>query len=95
MPLFVTSVIAAPPAMPCSASPATVVTLTASIISEGITYPAWCGSQRLTLEAPSMRVTLLLALVPLMFVRNERIGVSVIEFWNEAGVAPGTRLIKL
>ena len=42
-----------------------------------------------------MRVTLLFRFVPLTFVLNERAGVSRIEFWNLAGVAPGTRLTKL
>ena len=41
-----------------------------------------------------MRVTLLLRLVPLMFVLNERAGVSRIEFWKRAGVAPGTKFTK-
>ena len=42
-----------------------------------------------------MRVMLVCALPPLMWVLSARPGVSVIEFWNAAGVAPGTRLISV
>ncbi len=38
VPYLVTSVIAAPPAMPCSASKLSVETLTDSIVSAGATY---------------------------------------------------------
>ena len=95
VPDFVTTVIAAPPAMPCAASKLFVAMLTVSIVSAGATYPAWCGSQMLTLLAPSMRVLLLLRFVPLTLVRQRSgPGVSVCAFWNVAGVAPGTRLIS-
>ena len=47
------------------------------------------------LAAPSMRVTLLFRFVPLILVVSARLGVSVAEFWKPAGVAPGTRLIRL
>ena len=46
------------------------------------------------LAAPSIRVTLLLRFVPLMFVVSARPGVSVCAFWTIGGVAPGTRFMK-
>ena len=47
-----------------------------------------------TFVAPSMRVLLLLRLVPLTLVVSEREGEEPTEFWKAAGVAPGTRLIS-
>src|SRR5438876_11294075 len=91
VPDFVTTVTAAPAAMPWSASKLLVATLTISMVSAGLTYPTWWGSQMLTDTAPSTRKALLLGWVPFTKVRSERPGVSISEFWNCAGVAPGTR----
>ena len=94
MPDFVITLMAAPPALPSSASKAVVFTFTSAMVSDGATYALWCGSQMLTLTAPSVRVVFIFAAVPLMFVRSERPGVSVAEFCVPAGVAPGTRLMS-
>ena len=94
MPDLVTTVIAAPPAMPCSASKLLVEMFTVSIVSAGATYMMWCGSQMLTLVAPSVRVPLALRFWPLTLVDSDRAGVSVSAFWKPAGVAPGTRLMS-
>ncbi len=94
VPDFVMTVIAAPPAMPVSASKLLVATLTVSIVSAGCTYIAWCGSQTLTDTAPSSRVVLAFGCTPFTHVRSERPGVSISAFWNCTGVAPGTRFIS-
>ena len=64
VPDLVISVMAAPPAMPCSASKLLVLMFTVSMVSAGATYIAWCGSQRLTLVAPSDLVLLLFGFWP-------------------------------
>ena len=56
VPDLVMTVIAAPPAMPCSASKSLVEMFTVSIVSAGDTSIWWLGSQMLTLVAPSVRV---------------------------------------
>ena len=61
MPDLVMTVMAAPPAMPCSASKLLVLTLTVSTVSAGDTSIVWCGSQMFTLVAPSVLVPLLFA----------------------------------
>ncbi|PYQ21375.1 MAG: hypothetical protein DMF81_15670 [Acidobacteria bacterium] len=91
VPDLVTTVTAAPAAMPWSASKLLVATLTVSIVSADCTKPTWWGSQTFTDTAPSMRKALLLGCVPLTNVRRARPGVSISAFWNWAGVAPGTR----
>jgi hypothetical protein len=95
VPDLVTTAIAAPPAMPVSASKLFVTMLTVSIVSAEATMPAWWGSQMLMLAAPSMRVLLLFGLVPLTNVRSDRWGVDPVEFWKVPGVAPGTRFISV
>ena len=95
VPDLVATVTAAPPAMPCSASKDDVEMLTVSMDSTGGLYRVWWGSQMYTLMAPSTRVLLLLRLVPLTLVVSERWGEAPIEFWKAAGVAPGTRLMRL
>ena len=92
MPDLVITVIAAPPALPCSASKLAVLTLTVSTVSAGDTYMTWCGSQMLTFVAPSVFVALVLGFCPLTNVRSDRPGVSTSLFWKVAGVAPGIRL---
>src|SRR6478735_8110431 len=94
VPDLVTTAIAAPPAIPVSASKLLVTMLTLSIVSADATMPAWCGSQMLMLAAPSIRVLLLFGFVPLTNVRSDRWGVEPVEFWNAPGVAPGTRFIS-
>ena len=91
MPDLVMTVIAAPPAMPWSASKLLVAMLTVSIVSAGCTYIAWWGSQTFTDTAPSRRVVLAFGCTPFTQVRSERPGVSISAFWNCTGVAPGTR----
>src|SRR4029453_17564861 len=60
VPDLVMTVMAAPPAMPCSASKLLVEMFTVSTVSAGDTYILCEGSQMLTLVAPSVRVALLL-----------------------------------
>ena len=90
------TVIAAPPAIPCSASKLLVLTFTVSTVSAGETSIVWCGSQMFTLVAPSV-------FVPLLFrfktvdVRRQR-ATRRIDFavlLCGPGVAPGTRLISV
>src|SRR5437868_2181161 len=95
VPLLVITVIAAPPARPCSASKLLVEILTVSIDSAGGTYSEWCGSQVMTLVAPSIRVLFEFLAVPLILVVRLRFGVSVVAFWNREGIAPGTRSRRL
>jgi hypothetical protein len=92
VPDLVMTVIADPPAIPCSASKLFVDTLTVSIVSAGDTYMLCEGSQMFTLVAPSVRVALLLIAWPFTLVASDRAGVSVSAFWNCAGVVPGARL---
>src|SRR5258706_14346469 len=80
VPDLVITVIAAPPAMPCSASKLLVATFTVSIVSAGGMYAVWCGSHKKMLIAPSMRVTLLLRLTPFTLVDKARPGAAWIEF---------------
>ena len=89
------TVIAAPPAMPCSASKLLVLTFTVSIVSAGETYIVWCGSQMFTLVAPSVLVPFVFRSWPLTLVVSARPGVSTSLFCWRAGVAPGTRLISV
>ena len=84
VPDLVTTVIAAPPAMPCSASKLLVEMLTVSIVSAGEMFMLCDGSQMLTLVAPSVRVALLLIAWPLTLVASERDGVSVSAFCSAA-----------
>ena len=58
VPDLVTTVTAAPPAIPCSASKLLVEMLTVSIVSAGEMYMLWFGSQMFTFVAPSVRVEL-------------------------------------
>ncbi len=88
------TVMAAPPAMPCSASKLLVLTFTVSIVSAGETSMVWCGSQMFTLVAPSVFVPLLFRFRPLTFVLSARPGVSTSLFCMTPGVAPGTRLMS-
>src|SRR5690606_13403870 len=88
VPDLVTTAIAAPPAMPVSASKLLVTMLTVSIVSAEGTMPAWWGSQTLMLAAPSIRVLLLLRLTPFTLTLSDRCGVDPVEFWKAPGVAP-------
>src|SRR5918992_4396091 len=94
VPDLVMTVMAAPPAIPCSASNVAVDTLTVSIVSAGATYITWFGSQMLTLVAPSVRVALFVFAWPLTLVVIERAGVSVSALPNDIGIVPGTRLTR-
>src|SRR5688572_26426748 len=94
VPDLVMTVIAAPPAMPCSASKLLVETLTESTVSAGEMYMLWLGSQMLTLVAPSVRVALFVFAWPLTFVVIDRAGVSVSALPNDIGIVPGTRLMS-
>ena len=94
VPDLVTTVTAAPPAMPCSASKLLVEMLTVSIVSAGEMYMLWFGSQMFMFVAPSVRVELLVFAWPLTLVASERAGVSVSALPNAIGVVPGTRLIS-
>ena len=89
------TVMAAPPAMPCSASKLLVLTFTVSMVSAGETSIVWCGSQMFRLVAPSVFVPLLLRFIPFTFVDSARPGVSTSLFCILPGVAPGTRLISV
>ncbi len=92
VPAFVMTVMAAPPAMPCSASKLLVDTLTVSIVSAGEMYMLWFGSQMFMFVAPSVLVELFVFAWPLTLVASDRAGVSVSALPNAIGVVPGTRL---
>ena len=91
VPDLVVTVIAAPAAIPVSASMLPVVMLTDSIVSAGATYAVWCGIVTNTFIAPSVRVGLAFPLWPLTVMLSERCGVSVSAFWKTGGSEPGTR----
>src|SRR6185437_7822977 len=80
VPLFVTTLIAAPPASPCSASKSLVVTFTVSMDSAGGTYRLCAGSEPRILSAPSSRVLLLVFVVPLILVLRDRPGEPLTAF---------------
>ena len=86
------TVIAAPPALPCSASKLLVLTFTVSIVSAGETSIVWCGSQMFTLVAPSVLVPLLLRSRPLTLVRQRatrRVHFAVLHGAPASRPAPG------
>ena len=92
VPDLVTTVTAAPPAMPCSASKLLVEMSTVSTVSAGDTYIMWFGSQMFMFVAPSVRVELFVFACPLTLVAIDRPGVSVSALPNDIGIVPGTRL---
>src|SRR5438034_5250102 len=92
VPDLVTTVTAAPPAIPCSASKLLVDTSTVSTVSTGETYIRWFGSQMFMFVAPSVRVEFCVLAWPLTLVAIERPGVSVSALPNAIGVVPGARL---
>ena len=86
------TVMAAPPALPCSASKLLVLTFTVSIVSAGDTYIVWCGSQMFTLVAPSVLVPLVLRSMPLTLGRERapgRIDLAVLLAARAWRRAPG------
>ena len=86
-----TTVTAAPPALPCSASKLLVDTFTVSTVSAGEMYMLWFGSQMFMFVAPSVRVELTVFAWPLTLVASERAGVSVSALPKAIGEVPGTR----
>src|SRR5438067_12083427 len=64
VPLLVCTLMAAPPARPCSASKLLLTTLTVSIDSSDGTYATMCGSWMTVELAPSIRVLFELRLEP-------------------------------
>ena len=90
VPDLVVTVIAAPAAIPCSASMLPVVTVTVSIVSAGWMYSSWCCIATFTLRVPSVIVVLALPLCPLTVMASDRCGVSVSAFWSVGGSEPGT-----
>ena len=96
VPDLVTTVIAAPPAMPWSASKLLVETLTVSIVSAGLHVAHVVGQPDVhghrAVDAGRVGCS---AATPFTQVRSERPGVSISAFWNCAGVAPGTRFDQL
>ena len=77
VPDLVMTVIAAPPAIPCSAPKLLVEMLAVSIVSAGEMYMLWFGSQMFMFVAPSVWVELFVPAWPLTLVARDRAGVSV------------------
>ena len=90
MPLLICTLIAAPPASPCSASKLLVTTLTVSIDSSAGTYATTCGSHTLVELTPSMRVLLPWLLAPLTLNVSARDGFEGTECASAGGVKPGS-----
>ena len=83
-----TTVTAAPPAFPCSASKLLVEMFTVSTVSAGEMYMLWFGSQMFMFVAPSVRVVLFVFTWPLTLVASDRAGVSVSALPNAIGRRP-------
>src|SRR5438105_13451740 len=92
VPLLICTLVAAPPARPCSASKLLVTTLTVSMDSSAGTYAVTCGSQILVELIPSMRVLFDERLEPLTLKTSERDGLDGTECASAGGVKPGSVL---
>ena len=86
LPLFVCTLMAAPPESPCSASMLLVTTLTSWIDSSVRASETTCGSWSAAVLRPSMRVLFWSSLVPLTVNSRDRDGLVGIE-WELAGGA--------
>ena len=88
VPLLICTLMAEPPASPCSASKLLVTTLTVSIDSRAGTYAAMCGIPTYVEVTPSIRVLFAL-LAPLTLKTCARDGLEAIECASPGGVKPG------
>ena len=89
MPDFICTLVAAPPAIPCSALNAFVTTLTVSMAAEGGTYATFAGKYGYASCAPSMRVLLPWFESPFTFVLIARCGLPASELVSAVSPAPG------
>ena len=89
VPLLICTLIADPPASPCSASKLFVTTFTVSSDSSAGTYAATCGSQMFVVLTPSMRMLFELRLAPLTLNTSARDGFEGTECASAGGVKPG------
>src|SRR5712692_4489392 len=90
VPLLIWTLMAEPPASPCSASKLLVTTLTVSSDSSAGTYAATWGSQILVVLTPSIRMLLELRLAPLTLKTSARDGFDGTECASAGGVKPGS-----
>src|SRR5713226_7714319 len=90
VPLLVCTLIAAPPARPCSASKLLVTTFTVSMDSSDGTYATTCGSWMTVELAPSIRVLFELRLEPFTLKASAREGLVGTECAFTGGANPGS-----
>src|SRR2546426_9459762 len=88
VPLLVWTLMAAPPARPCSASKLLVTTFTVSMDSSEGTYATICGSWITVELAPSMRVLFELRPEPLTLNASAREGLVGTEWALAGGAKP-------